>query len=78
MSSFFTRAEWGFARVMPYKAYLVIDFLGGVLAFDAPWLLGFSHNDRACKAFLAFGITGMLAGLCSRPDEMPPQQASGA
>jgi len=76
VSSFFTRAEWGFARVVPYKAHLVIDFLGGVLAFGAPWLFGFSHNDRARKAFLAFGVFAMLAGLCSRPDEMPPQAAA--
>ena len=36
VSSVFTRAEWGFVRVMPYKAHLALDFLGGMLALSVP------------------------------------------
>ena len=45
--SLLTRAEWGFVKVMPYKAHLVLDFLGGAAAFAAPWVLGFAHNKAA-------------------------------
>ena len=71
VSSIFTRAEWGFLRVMPYKTHLVLDALGGTLALGAPWLFGFSGNAKARNAFIAFGVFGILAGTLSKPDEMP-------
>ena len=71
VSSIFTRAEWGFLKVMPYKAHLVLDALGGGLALSAPWLLGFAGNAKARNAFIAIGIFGILAGTLSQPDEMP-------
>ena len=74
VSSLFTRAEWGFIKVMPYKAHLVLDALGGMLALSAPWLLGFSGNTKARNAFVAFGVFGLLAGTLSEPDEMPADE----
>ena len=71
VSSILTRAEWGFLKVMPYKAHLVLDTLGGGLALSAPWLFGFAGNAKARNAFLAFGVFGILAGTLSQPDEMP-------
>ena len=71
VSSILTRAEWGFLRIMPYKMHLLLDTLGGVLALSAPWLFGFSGNSKARNAFLAFGLTGILAGTLSEPQEMP-------
>jgi hypothetical protein len=71
VSSLFTRAEWGPIRVMPYKAHLAIDTLGGLTALTAPWTLGFAHNKRARNTFLAMGVFGLMAGLLSRPEEMP-------
>jgi len=57
---------------MPYKAYLVLDALGGVLALSAPWLFGFSGNAKARNAFIA-GITGIFAGTLSELEEMPAE-----
>ena len=70
LSSFFTRAEWGFVRVMPFRVHLLIDAIASVLALGAPWLFGFSGNARARNAFLAFGMIGLLVGAVTRPDEM--------
>lgn len=70
LSSFLTRAEWGIARVMPYKLHLNLDTLGGLTALSAPWALGFSNNSRARNTFIVIGIFGLIAGLLSQPDEM--------
>jgi len=76
VSSLFTRAEWGPIRVMPYKAHLAIDTVGGLTALTAPWLFGFAKNKKARNTFLVMGVFGLIAGLLSQPDEMPkhPQQ----
>ncbi|OUJ67769.1 SPW repeat domain-containing protein [Hymenobacter crusticola] len=71
LSSLFTRAEWGPLRVMPYKAHLVIDTLGGLTALSAPWVFGFAQNKKARTTFLVMGVFGLVAGLLSRPEEMP-------
>jgi len=70
-SSLVTRAEWGVFKVMPYKAHLVLDTLGGLTALTAPWLFGFAKNRKARNTFLAAGIFGLMAGLLSKPEEMP-------
>lgn len=74
-SSLFTRAEWGLVKVMPYKTHLTLDTLNGALAAAAPWLFGFSENARARNTFLAIGAFGLMAGLLSRPEEMPAWKA---
>ena len=71
ISSLFTRAEWGPIRVMPYKAHLAIDTVGGLTALTAPWLFGFAKNRKARNTFLAMGVFGLIAGLLSQPEEMP-------
>ena len=71
VSSFFTRAEWGPVRVMPYKAHLAIDAIGGLTALTAPWVFGFAKNRKARNTFLVMGVFGLIAGLLSQPDEMP-------
>ena len=70
VSSLLTRAEWGVFRVLPYKAHLLFDALGGALALSAPWLFGFSRHEKARDAFVAAGIFGLLAGMLSQEDEM--------
>ena len=70
VSTFFTRAEWGVVRVMPYKAHVTLDFAAGVAALAAPWAFGFADNPRARNTFVAMGVTGILVGLLSRPEEM--------
>lgn len=71
ISSLFTRAEWGPIRIMPYKAHLAIDTMGGLTALTAPWLFGFAKNRKARNTFLAMGVFGLIAGLLSQPEEMP-------
>ena len=73
VSSVFTRAEWGLVKVVPYKAHLAFDTLGGLTALLAPWLFGFAKNRRARNTFLAMGAFGLMAGLLSKPEEMPQQ-----
>ncbi|RZK27611.1 MAG: hypothetical protein EOO63_13035 [Hymenobacter sp.] len=71
VSSLFTRAEWGPIRVLPYKTHLLLDTLGGATALTAPWVFGFAKNKKARNTFLAMGIFGLIAGLLSKPEEMP-------
>jgi hypothetical protein len=71
VSSLFTRAEWGLVRVIPFKAHLAFDALGSATALAAPWLFGFAKNKRARNTFLAIGVVGLLAGLLTKPEEMP-------
>ena len=71
VSSLLTRAEWGLLKVLPYKAHLVADTAVGALALSAPWLFGFASNTRARNTFLVMGAFGLMAGLLSKPEEMP-------
>jgi hypothetical protein len=62
----------GLVRVMPYKAHLAIDTIGGRTALAAPWVFGFAKNRKARKSFLVLRhLVGLLTGLLSQPDEMP-------
>ena len=70
-SSLVTRAEWSVFKVLPYKAHLVLDMLGGLTALTAPWLFGFAKDRKARHTLVAAGIFGLLARLLSRPEEMP-------
>ena len=70
-SSLLTRAEWGTFKVMPFKAHLVLDVVNGLTALSAPWLFGFAKNKKARTAFVVAGVFGLLAGLLSKPEEMP-------
>ena len=70
-SSLFTRAEWGAFKVIPYKVHLVLDVVGGLTALSAPWLFGFAKNRKARNTFIAAGLFGLMAGLLSKPEEMP-------
>ncbi len=72
LSSLFTRAEWGLFKTMPYKTHLILDIAMGVFSLSAPWLFGFSKHKKARNAFIVLGITGILAGTLSKPEEMLP------
>ena len=71
-SSFFTRAEWGVVKVMPYKYHLILDVANGAFALSAPFLFGFAKNKKALGTFIGLGLMGILAGTLSREEEMPP------
>jgi hypothetical protein len=70
-TSLLTRAEWGVFKVIPYKVHLVLDVVTGLTALSAPWLFGFAKDKNARTAFLVAGAFGLLAGLLSKPEEMP-------
>jgi hypothetical protein len=70
-SSLVTRAEWGVFKVMPYKTHLVLDVVGGLAGLSAPWLFGFAKDKKARNTFIAAGLFGLMAGLLSKPEEMP-------
>ncbi|WP_205504365.1 SPW repeat domain-containing protein [Rufibacter psychrotolerans] len=71
-SALVTKAEWGAVQVMPYKTHLTMDFVTSAFTLAAPWLFGFSQNTKARNAFVGMGLTGVLVGLLSRPEEMDP------
>ena len=73
VTSLFTRAEWGPIRVIPYKVHLAIDTIGGLTSLTAPWVFGFAKNKKARNTFLAMGVFGLIAGLLSKPEEMPKE-----
>lgn len=70
-SALCTRAEWGAFKLVPFRAHLALDAASGVLAFAAPWALGFAGDRRARNTFLALGVIGVVAALLTRPEEMP-------
>lgn len=71
VTSILTRAEWGMIRAIPYKAHLTIDLVSSIAALAVPWLFGFSRNERARNTFLTMGVSGIIVGLLSEPQEMP-------
>ncbi|MBA9079229.1 hypothetical protein [Rufibacter quisquiliarum] len=74
VSALVTRAEWGAVKVMPYKAHLAIDFATSLFSLAAPWLFGFAKNEKARNTFLVMGLTGLVVGALSRPEEMDPDK----
>lgn len=69
--SLFTRYELGVFRIMSLKTHLAIDVAANVFALAAPWILGFSHNKRACNTCLVAGAQGLLLTAFTETDEMP-------
>jgi hypothetical protein len=69
--SLLTKAEWGVARVLPFKKHLIIDFTTSLFALGAPWLLGFAGNAKARNTLLAVGLAGLSASALTQPDELP-------
>jgi hypothetical protein len=57
-------------RIIPYKAHLTIDLVSSIAALAVPWLFGFSRNERARNTFLTMGVSGIIVGLLSEPEEM--------
>ena len=71
LSALLTRAEWGAVKVIPFKAHLALDVAAGLFTAGAPWLFKFSQNAKARNTFIAFGLTSVVAGSLTQPEEMP-------
>ncbi len=65
-----TKAEWGVAKVLPFKTHLLIDFATSLFATGAPWLLGFSGNAKARNTLIGIGLAGLTASLLTQREEM--------
>lgn len=60
-----TDAEWGAAKVLPYKAHLGIDLALGIASVAAPWLLKVQNNKRARNTLLLMGAVSLTVGVLS-------------
>lgn len=60
-----TDAEWGVAKLIPYKAHLAIDFAIGAASFAAPWVLGVQRHKGARNTFLLMGAVSLVVGILS-------------
>ena len=69
-SSVCTRAEWGFARLIPFRVHLALDASVSTFNLAAPWLLGFWGNRRARNLSIALGLIGLAAVALTQPEEM--------
>jgi len=70
LTSLCTRYELGLFRVLPFKMHLAGDALAGVFSLAAPFVFGFSGNERARNTFLAFGVLALVVASLTQPDEM--------
>lgn len=62
--SLLTKAEWGAAKVIPYKAHTAIDMSVGAGAIAAPFALGIT-NKSARNTLIALGVTSLVVGFIS-------------
>ena len=62
--SLVTDYEYSLARLLPFRAHLVIDFMAGLLLLVSPWLFGFS--DRVYLPHLIVGILEIVVVLATR------------
>lgn len=60
-----TKAEWGAAKLIPYKAHLAVDLAVGALSLAGPWLLKVQHNKRARNTLLLMGAVSLVVGTLS-------------
>ena len=54
--SLLTRYPLGAAKVIPFPVHGVIEAAAGVMTAAAPWLMGFSRNNRAKWTHVASGL----------------------
>jgi hypothetical protein len=67
-----TDYELGLVRVLPMRAHLALDGVGGAFLAASPWIFGFA--DRVYLPHLLFGLFSVAASLLTRTD---PAQPSG-
>ena len=66
--SILTDYELGLLKVIPMKAHLVIDLMGGILLAASPWIFGFA--DEVFLPHLLLGIAEIGASLATK--QHPP------
>jgi hypothetical protein len=76
--SLMTRYPLGAARLIPFPVHGAIETAAGVANSAAPWLMGFSRNDRARWTHVLSGLTtlAVVAMTDYRAQERSQQQIS--
>ena len=62
--SLLTNYELGLLKVLPFRAHLAMDLIGGVFLAISPWAFGFS--DRVWGPHLVVGLLEIGAALMTR------------
>jgi hypothetical protein len=70
VATMLTKAEWGLAKVIPFKAHLALDAAVSVFTLAAPWLFGFENNAKARNTFLAMAAVGVVVTSLTKREEM--------
>jgi len=65
-----TEAEWGVARLIPFKVHLALDVAVSLFSLAAPWIFGFAGNTKARNTFLAMGAVGAVVTTLTKPENM--------
>jgi hypothetical protein len=58
--SLLTRYELGLLPVIPFRAHLALDVLGGLTLLLSPWLFGFADHIRAPHVLLGLLELGLV------------------
>lgn len=76
--SLMTRYPLGAAKLIPFPVHGAIETAAGVATSAAPWLMGFSRNDRARWTHLVSGLStlAVVAMTDYRAQERRGQQIS--
>lgn len=70
VATMLTKAEWGLAKVIPFKTHLFLDVAVSLFSLAAPWIFGFANNAKARNTFLAMGTVGAVVTSLTKPEEM--------
>ena len=62
-----TRHEGGVVRVLPFKAHLVMDAVGGAGLAALPWMIGEDDDDTAKVTCAAMGAFEVMAAAMTEP-----------
>jgi hypothetical protein len=70
LATMLTKAEWGVAKLIPFKAHLALDAAVSLCSLAAPWIFGFADNAKARNTFFAMGAVGAVVTSFTKPEEM--------
>lgn len=72
--SLMTDYELGLVRVLPWKAHLGLDTIGGLFLAASPWILGFA--DEEANAWVPHLVVGLAVLLVVLVSEREPRRSA--